>query len=110
MLKRKGGVTREEFLKYWYDKHAPLIVKTFPEPCKYIQNHPLDMPWSGEPPFDGISEVWFEDLAAYRKFADAYMGERGKVIHEDEKKFLDTSKMPFFVTEERLIKDAVNTR
>jgi len=105
MAKRKKGISREECLKHWQEVHAPLILKTLPGVKKYVQNHALTLPVAGEPPFDGLAELWFDDLESWRKAADFYMGDSGKIIRDDEENFLDVHSHQSFVCEEIVIKD-----
>jgi uncharacterized protein (TIGR02118 family) len=105
MAKRKKDISQEECLKHWLEIHAPLILKTLPGIRKYVQNHALQIQAAGEPPFDGMAELWFEDLDSWRKAAEFYLGPEGKVIREDEEKFLDMTSHQSFVCQEKIIKD-----
>ncbi len=104
MIKRKEGMTREEFSRYWEEKHGPLIVKLFPGMKRYVQNHAVRLPGGGEPQFDGMVEVWFDDLQSWRAVANFSQSDEGKVLRDDEEKFIDRSKIVFLVAEERVIK------
>lgn len=104
LVKRKPGMTLEEFSRYWENKHGPLVARVFPGVRKYVQNHPARLPGGGEPKVDGVVELWFDDLASFRAASDFYLGEKGKVIRDDEEKFIDRSQMVFFVAQERVIK------
>ena len=103
LLKRKDGVSAEEFSRYWHDEHGPLIASSFPKIRRYVQNHAVKLEGGGEPKVDGVVELWFDDLQTWKEFADMYRSEKGKVIADDEEKFIDRSKMVFFVTEEKVI-------
>ena len=104
MIKRKPGMTIEEFSDYWYKNHAPLVLSIVPGVIKYVQNHILRLSPSGEPKFDGAAEIWFEDLESWQKFRDWYRSDDGKALREDEERFLDASQMVALITEERVIK------
>ncbi len=69
-LTRSPELTRDEFLNYWENSHAPLF-KTVSEKLgarKYIQGHTLKSPLSDGlkeakgmlKEFDGVAEVWFD--------------------------------------------------
>lgn len=103
LLKRKSGTTKEEFLRHWYERHAQIALK-MPGIRRYIQNHPVKTGGRGEPQFDGVAELWFDDMESWRKCADFYLGDEGAIVREDEQKFLDMDQMIFFLAEERLIK------
>ena len=99
MIKRKEGMTHEEFSRYWEEKHGPLIAKTVPGLKRYIQNHAMKLGGRGDPPFDGIAELWYESLQDWRMSADWLKGEGGKVILEDAKNFADRTKLVVMVCE-----------
>ena len=74
-LKRPAGVSREEFQKWWVEKHVP-FVKKLPGLRRYVVHvvakgfNPLAGPsgtFNDEPEFDGIAELWFDDEAAVRQ-------------------------------------------
>ena len=104
LLKKKDGITQEEFLQYWKEKHAPLVVKLFPGMKRYVQNHAVRLPGDRESRIDGVSEVWFDDLQSCQAAANFWQSDEGKVIRDDEEKFIDRSKMVFLVAEEKVIK------
>ena len=99
LIKRKDGLTHDEFLRYWEETHGPLIAKTVPGLKRYIQNHPVKLPGGGEPPIDGIAELWYDNLKDWRMSADWLLGEGGKVILDDAKNFVDRSKLVVLVCE-----------
>ena len=39
LIKRKKGLSREEFVRYWKEVHAPLACKLVPGLRKYVQNY-----------------------------------------------------------------------
>jgi uncharacterized protein (TIGR02118 family) len=104
LLKRKAGMTREEFSRYWEEEHGPLVLRVIPEVKRYVQSHAVRLPGGGEPQIDGLAELFLDDLESLRALTDFYLSDAGKVIREDEEKFIDRSKMVFFVAEERVIK------
>ncbi len=95
LMRRKPGMTRAEFVNYWQNVHAPLAmgVKEFGRFVrKYVQNIPIEAAASvpdlpGSPGFDGVAELWFDDIDdATKAFAEPRYLE---VIRADELKFLD---------------------
>jgi uncharacterized protein (TIGR02118 family) len=64
---RKEGMSVEDFQTYWRDKHPPLALAN-PGIRRYVQNHVLpDQYQSGaEPPYDGVTVIWLDDMDAYR--------------------------------------------
>jgi uncharacterized protein (TIGR02118 family) len=65
-VKRKAGMSIEEFHRYWWVDHAP-IVKTTPRLRRYVQSHLLLNHYAGgvEPPYDGTAELWWDTVADY---------------------------------------------
>ena len=105
ILKRKDGLTHEDFSRYWYEKHGPLAAKVIPGIKKYVQNHAVKLPGGGEPRIDGVAEIWFDDLESFQAMSRWYMSDEGKILRDDEKSFLNMSKVIGFVAEERIIKE-----
>ena len=103
LIKKKDGLTREEFSKYWEYEHGPLVAKMLPGVSRYIQNHAIQI-GGGEPQYDGVVEMWFDDIDTWKTARDFYTGEAGKSIREDEERFLDRSKMVFIIAEGIVIK------
>jgi len=105
LIKRKEGLTLEEFSRYWEEIHGPLIARVIPNLKKYVQNHAVRLPGGGEPPIDGIAELWFDDFQSWRASADWVLGETGREVHESEKKFTDKSKFKAFICVEKVIQE-----
>ena len=105
LIKRKEGITHEEFMRYWSEKHGPLIARTIPGLKRYIQNHPIVLSQGKDPPLDGIAELWFDDLKAWRRSAEWFLGDEGKEAREDAEKFVDRRKLVVLVCEEKVFKE-----
>ncbi len=104
LFKRKPGTTLEEFNRYWKEKHGPTVMKILPGVKRYVQSHVVDL-GKGEPKYDGAAEVWFANIEDYKKAAAFYLSPQGKVIQDDEAKFIDRSRMLVIVVEERVMKE-----
>ena len=64
-FQRRPGMSLEECHDYWLNRHAPLVPRT-PGIMRYIQNHVLPETYETmDPPFDGIAELWWPDMASY---------------------------------------------
>ena len=77
LLRRKPGVTHDEFADYWKQVHAPLVSSTLPGLRKYVLNI-AEAGRDGEPPaYDGMVELHFDDrAAAERALSDpAWLGD-----------------------------------
>ncbi|MFQ5874781.1 MAG: EthD domain-containing protein [Dehalococcoidia bacterium] len=90
-LKRQPGVTREEFQKWWIERHVP-YVKQIPGLRRYVVHvsqkgfevveaavvlDPLAGPTGNihdDPEFEGIAELWFDDEEAV---ARAWSSQKG---------------------------------
>lgn len=101
-FKRRADLEVEPFQEYWRTRHAE-AVSALPGIRRYVQSHTLLAGYrKGEPAFDGIAEVWFDDVDAIRALdgTDAL-----RAVQEDEARFIDRSTMKTLVTDEHLIKD-----
>ena len=62
ILRRKDGLTHEEFVSHWLGKHAPLCVK-LPGLRRYSVNL-VDRQRFPNFDYDGFSELWFDSEEA----------------------------------------------
>ena len=101
-IKRKSGMSVEDFQTYWRTDHAK-VVKRLPGLRRYIQSHALLAGYrKGELIYDGIAEIWVDDVAALRAMAGtAAYG----AVQTDEENFIDRAKMALILTQEHIIKD-----
>lgn len=106
LLKRKASLTQAEFVNHHKTVHAALFmsVPVVKETVRrYVQQHAAPGEIPGMPPvkYDGITELWFEDIGALgRCFSDAeYMAR----IRPDEESFLDLHGCDFVISTETVI-------
>ncbi len=81
--------------------HDPPVVQATVR--RYVQQHALPVEFPGLPPvkYDGITELWFDDVEAIgRLFSDA---EYLRVIRPDEASFLDLEGCDFIVSDEHAV-------
>ena len=110
-LVRAPHLSREAFQRYWLETHAPLVasVKDVLRIRRYVQLHslPADVSASlrqargGPEGLDGVAQLWwdsFEDMAA-----DPAAAEAGRLLLEDERRFIDLAKSPLWWGEEKVI-------
>jgi uncharacterized protein (TIGR02118 family) len=104
LVKRKQGISREEFYKYWKDVHGPFVAKHIPLLRKYIQNHFIEVP-GYEYEGDGIIETWYDDVASFQKSMafNATPEARELGLGEDWAKIADMGKPKMWVVEEHVI-------
>jgi uncharacterized protein (TIGR02118 family) len=103
LLKRKPSLSLEQFRKHYEEVHAPLAKRVFPFIRKYVRNYVTTMPFSSgdkEPEFDCITEEWFDDMKGFHAMMDIWMSETGRAIREDEREFLDRSRIVYLIVEE----------
>jgi hypothetical protein len=106
LAKRKPGITPEEFVRQYEEVLVPLILKHAPAIKKYARNYvrtKLTVPHGVEElGFDCITEVWYENVAGFRAFAEFAMSEAGKIIFDTEATFMDTSKTITVLVDEKM--------
>lgn len=113
-LRRKSGLSREDFLRYWKDQHGPRVdghLKTLG--CrKYLQFHTLEGDLAtivaksrgGPEPFDGVAELWFDDEASFLAHGKTKLGkEAAKDLLKDELTFIDLENSVIFLSEQQLV-------
>ena len=101
-ITRKAGMPLDEFQKYWRERH-PDAVTRLPGIRRYVQSHVLPAMYAkGEPPHDGIAEVWADDTNALRQMTQS---PAHPALIEDEARFIDRSRMGVIITEEHVVVD-----
>ncbi len=90
----------EQFSRYWREVHGP-IGRRIPGLRRLVQSHTLPHPPDMAPAdFDGVAELWFEDMAALQA---ARRSPEWRASTVDEANFIDETRTAVFVTEEREI-------
>ena len=102
MLRRKQGMTHEEFEHHWRTRHGPLIASipaVRDRQVRYEQHPRLHAPgrFTGTSGFDGVAIVTFESMDDFEAMiADpAY-----EPVREDEQRFLDLDGTVIVVADE----------
>lgn len=112
-MRRLPHLTREEFLKYWREKH-PFAVGPEAVPAlgikRYVQLHTIDTPARDlivgsreglEEEFDGVAELWLDSVEALERDWSSAEGKAFmQAFIDDEKNFVDWSRSTTFVSEE----------
>jgi uncharacterized protein (TIGR02118 family) len=112
-LRRRQGMSREEFQHYWREIHAPLVAGHAQTLGirRYVQVHTTsDLEYSvraarnGPEPYDGVAELWWDSADAMTAAASTEAGmAAGLELLEDERRFIDLEKSPLFFAQEHLI-------
>jgi uncharacterized protein (TIGR02118 family) len=108
---RRADMSVDEFHRYWQEQHGPLVrsVASALGIRRYVQDHTLsgavgDMLTAsrGAPgPFDGIAELWFDSDEALVAASSTPEGlAAGKILLEDERRFIDHDRSPLFLVSE----------
>jgi len=82
LLKKKPGLTEEEFARYWLETHAPLA-KKLPALRRYVVNVVRPRP-GREPDYHGVVELWFDDVASMKS---AFKSPEGVATQRDTEAF-----------------------
>jgi len=107
LMKRRAGMSVEEFRDYYENHHAPLAATYSASVRRYIRRYldPLPRPETGaggELPFDVITELWFDDEAAFRGTVHYLTtSQMPDEIIEDEQKLFDRSSFRLATVVER---------
>ena len=117
-LRRLPALTAAEFHDYWLNKHGPLVRRLQPAlgMVRYVQVHRLEDALEvllgdgmrkarGAPePYDGIAELWWESEETYRAARRTPEArEAGRLLLEDEAKFIDLARSPLWLNREHEI-------
>lgn len=107
MLKRRPGMSREDFIARYEGGHAQLGAKHVPNAARYVRRYlePLPELFTGEviePDHDVITELWFDDEEQYAiamlRLAEPDIAAE---IVADEELLFDRSKHRVFIVDER---------
>lgn len=96
-FKKRADLGADEFEQYWSTRHAEIVCE-LPGLRRYVQNH---MAVAGGA-FDGIAEVWFDDIDAMRANAGHPALDR---IRADEANFIDLDTMGSIIAEPATVID-----
>jgi len=82
LLKKKSTLSAERFAKYWLESHVPLARK-MPGLRKYVVNV-VRRPPNRDADYDGVVELWFDDVASMKK---AFTSPEGIATQRDTETF-----------------------
>ena len=117
LVRRKEGLSREEFIAHYKSTHAPLAEtqlknmsgykRTFLIPASEVSEGSDD--WESKIPLTEQYDAMVEFEWASQEDFDAdnagLFGEAGKILVADEEKFMDRSSMRFFIVADQEVSD-----
>lgn len=100
LVSRKDDYTHEEFVERWMGEHAEMA-KDLPGLQKYVTSLPTAPEHSD---YDGIVELYFEDMGALKA---AFDSDTGESVNADAAEFIDMEQGPTMFVEEQVQLDDV---
>ena len=112
MVRRREGITREEFQRYWKEEHAELVQRHagLLRIRRYVQTHARDTDLDdalagsrGSEPrqYDGVAELWWDSIDDLVQAATSEEGQTAQqALLEDERRFIDLANSPIWLGEE----------
>ncbi len=116
-IRRREGMTREEFQRYWREEHAPLVERHAEalRIRRYVQTHTLQTPLdealastrgaeAGR--YDGVAELWWDSIQDIVEVGDTEEGQLAlTALLEDEQRFIDLPASAIWLGEENVVVD-----
>ncbi len=99
-VKRKEGMSREDFLAYWHDTHGPLIRDTpgLGDRTVAYEQHPARA--DDRSGWDGVA---VQEFASWEDFLAMLSGPAGEAMRADEANFLDPSSIKVVFTDDPVV-------
>ena len=113
-LRRKEGMSRDEFQHYWLNTHGPLVRERAEAigAVRYQQVHTaydeanagLQASRGGPEAFDGVAELWWESEESLQAHLATEEGRRASAeLLEDERRFIDLEQSPLWLADEHQV-------
>jgi uncharacterized protein (TIGR02118 family) len=108
LMMRRNNLTCEQFIQHWREIHRPLFAAQ-PESKQYVRRYIQDhvtgdaLPGATVSNFDGIAEIWFDDISGAKAFFESD-GYKQNII-PDEEAFMDRKRCEFLYTDEHIFID-----
>jgi uncharacterized protein (TIGR02118 family) len=91
-LRRRDGMSAEEFHEYWLTKHAPIVRDGYANLRAYELHTVTRVPGDGEAPYDGVAVLSWDSREDFK--ADV-ASDAAKAATEDMANFADGSGVLF---------------
>lgn len=92
-VRRKAGTTPEAFRAHYESMHAPLVLAIMIGLVRYVRNYPQAKLGQAAPPYDCVTELWFESAEALATSMTRMRSEEGTIINADMDMFMDRTSM-----------------
>jgi uncharacterized protein (TIGR02118 family) len=114
-IRRREGMTREEFQRYWREQHAPLVERHAEalRIRRYVQTHAretaldeaLASSRGAEPgSYDGVAELWWDSIQDIVEVGATEEGQLAtQALLEDERRFIDLPSSAIWLGEENVV-------
>lgn len=114
-LRRRPGMTREEFQGYWCERHAPLVARHADALGirRYVQTHAQSSELAAAQSaargseadvYDGQAELWWDGLDDLLAAVSSPEGQQAAIeLLEDERRFIDLERSPLWIGEEHAV-------
>jgi uncharacterized protein (TIGR02118 family) len=104
LVRRKAGMSPEEFHRYWREHHGPLVAGTESGSyvVRYEQHHRAleDYTSQDDGGFDGVAVQWFRSRADYEAHLRAPDFAQ---VWADIERFLDVDRLVYVLTDETAV-------
>ena len=103
-IKRREGMSHDEFVRYQRDIHRPLLI-SIPEARRYIRrfvvSYPVPAPGYSGPDYDCVVEGWFDSMADMDAlyFSSNFL----EKVNPDHENFMDLSNYGRIVSAEDIV-------
>lgn len=110
-VRRRDDIDPVEFHRYWRDEHGPLV-RSLQDALgirRYVQTHRVETPLNdllrssrdALEPYDGVAELWWDDVDALVAATSTAEGAAGSAaLLEDEARFIDLARSCLWLGEE----------
>lgn len=93
-VRHRADWSFDQFARHWIEQHSE-IVRGLPGLRGYVQNPAVQIE-GRDWPYDGMAELWFDDLNAVR---EAFRGPEADAVRADEDRFV--GELVWFIADEK---------